>query len=237
MGSTRLLGKILLPLEGKPLLLRVVDRVLKAESVDEIIVATTTKERDEKIVELIKNYNPKVSAYRGSEEDVLDRYYQAVKEKNPDLVVRVTSDNPFIDPDIINKTVQEFKDDPSLEYASNNIGEHTYPRGLDTEAIKFTTLKKLWETTTESVDREHVTIHVKRFPNNFKWKTIKADKDYSKYRLTVDEESDYKLTQELYKILEKEKPDFRMQDVIKVLENNPDLFTINSHVEQKNKKY
>lgn len=233
-GSTRLPNKILLPLSGKPMLLRVIDRVLESKHINNIVVATTTEPNDEKIVKLLKSYNPKVTVTRGSEKDVLDRYYQAAKESNADIIVRVTSDNPLIDPDIIDKVIEEFLSDSSLNFVSNNIKKHTYPRGLDVEVISFKTLEKLWRTTTESIDREHVTIHIKRFPDKFKWKSVENNEDLSSFRWTVDEKEDYELMKSLY---EKLKPGFRMKDVLQILKENPILLTINKNVEHKNPKY
>jgi spore coat polysaccharide biosynthesis protein SpsF len=237
MGSTRLPNKVLKPLCGKALLLRVVDRVLAAKYINNIVVATTTNPKDEAIVKLLHNYHPNVSVSRGSEEDVLDRYYKAAKAADADLVVRVTSDNPMIDPDVIDTVIKEFLEDPKLEYASNNIGKHTYPRGLDAEVITFATLEKLWRTTTEPIDREHVTIRIKRFPNEFKWKSIVNDKDLSFYRWTVDEDSDFKLATIIYERLHKKNPNFRMKDVLELFKNDPHLIKINAHVEQKNKQF
>ncbi len=160
-GSTRLPNKVLLPIAGKPMLLRVLDRVLESQRIEEIVVATTTHPNDEQIVALVQSYNPKVTVFRGSEEDVLDRYYEAAKKSGMDVVVRITSDCPLADPDVINKVIEEFIADPSLDFASTSIKKHTYPRGTEVEAISFSALKKLWETTTEPIDREHVTIHIK----------------------------------------------------------------------------
>jgi spore coat polysaccharide biosynthesis protein SpsF len=235
-GSTRLPNKILKPLEGKLLLLRVIDRVLESKHISEVVVATTTNPNDEKIVETLKDYNSRVKVTRGSEEDVLDRYYQAAKEVRADIIVRITSDNPLIDPDVIDKTIQAVLDDETLQYASNNIGDHTYPRGLDVEVVTFPTLKYVWTTATEQIDREHVTIHIKRFPNQFKWKTITNKTDLSFHRWTVDEENDFELVSKICKRL-KNKPHFRMSDVLKLFEEDPELIKINEEVEQQNKKF
>ncbi|MDP2641219.1 MAG: glycosyltransferase family protein [Candidatus Yanofskybacteria bacterium] len=236
-GSTRLPNKVLLPIYGKPMILRVIDRTLESKLVDEIIVATTTNPNDTKIVELVQSYNPKVKVFRGSEEDVLDRYYQAAKELNIDILVRVTGDCPLLDPDVIDSVITKYLADPSLDFVSTVIGKHTYPRGVDIEAISFSVLKQLWETTTETVDREHVTIHIKRFPENFVWASVESDKDYSSFRWTVDEQADYELVNILYQRLFPQNPHFRMKDVVNLYKEDPALRTINQHVEQKNSKY
>ncbi|MDD5547610.1 MAG: glycosyltransferase family protein [Candidatus Pacebacteria bacterium] len=236
-GSTRLSNKIFLPLQGKPVLLRVIERVFQSKYISGVVVATTVNPNDEKIVELLKNYDSRVSVYRGSEEDVLDRYYQAAKGVGADIVVRITSDNPCVDPDVIDKIIGEVLADPELEYASNNIGEHTYPRGLDTEVIRFKTLEKLWKTTTEKIDREHVTIHLKRFPDNFKWKTVLNDIDLSSYRLTVDVDKDYELVKTIYDRLYPVNPKFRLEDIMDLFKKEPELIKINQDIEQQNAKY
>ncbi len=236
-GSTRLPNKVFLQLQGKAILLRVIDRVLESKRINQIVVATTVKPNDEKIVDLVKNYNPKVSVTRGSEEDVLDRYYQAAKGVSADIVVRVTSDNPCLDPEVMDQAIELFLSDPKMDYVSNNIGEHTYPRGLDIEVIRFSTLESLWKTTTEPIDREHVTIHLKRFPDHYVWKTLKNSEDLSVYRFTVDEDVDYKLVEQVYNELFPQNPNFRLKDIIALMRNRPELAKINQQVEQQNKKY
>ncbi|MDO8470745.1 MAG: glycosyltransferase family protein [bacterium] len=236
-GSTRLPNKVLLDIAGKPMLLRVVDRVLESKLVEEIVLATTTNPNDDKIVNLVQSYNPRVKVFRGSEEDVLDRYYQAAKESHMDVVVRVTADCPLADPDVIDKVIGEFVADPSLDFVSTSITTHTYPRGTEVEAISFPVLKKLWETTTELIDREHVTIHIKRFPENFAWKSMEQSEDHSSLRWTVDEQADYELVNILYERLLPDNPHFRMNDVLKLYEQDPSLLRINQSAEQKNPKY
>src|SRR3989344_785166 len=236
-GSTRLPNKVLLDIAGKPMLLRVLDRVLESKLIEEIVLATTTNPNDDKIVDLAQSYNPKVKVFRGSEEDVLDRYYQAAKESHMDVVVRITADCPLTDPDVINRVIEEFLADPSLDFASTSITTHTYPRGTEVEAISFPVLKKLWETTTESIDREHVTIHIKRFPENFKWKSVEQEQDNSSLRWTVDEQADYELVNILYRKLLPRNPHFRMKDVLRLYEEDPSLLLVNQSIEQKNPKY
>lgn len=235
-GSTRLPNKVLLPLEGKALLLRVVDRVLKSKYIDAVVVATTTNPNDQKIVDLVKDYKPDVFVSRGSEEDVLDRYYRAAKEFGADIVVRITSDNPMIDPDLIDRAVKEFLAQPALDYASNNIGVRTFPRGTDVEVVRFSTLERVWQTAKEPIDREHVTIHIKRFPEKFKTHSVQNKVDLSFHRWTVDEQADYELAKTIYSRLYPRKPNFRMSDILKLFDEDPDLIKINQHVEQQNKK-
>jgi spore coat polysaccharide biosynthesis protein SpsF len=238
MGSTRLPGKVLLDIEGKPMLHRDLDRNLEAKTVDEVVIATTVKPADDAIIESVSAYNhPRVSTYRGSEDDVLDRYYQAAKQAKADIVVRITSDCPLVDPDIIDQVIQLLLDDPSLDYAANVLGDLTYPRGLDVQACTFATMEKMWSVATEAEDREHVTLYLRKHPEEFKTAKIQSDVDLSTYRWTVDEEDDLRLVREIYKRLLSVNPHFRMKDVLALFEKEPELFNINHHVHQKLAQY
>lgn len=237
MGSSRLPGKVLLDIEGKPMLLRDLERNLQAKTVDEVVVATTMKPSDDQIIVAVEGYDPRVSTYRGSEDDVLDRYYQAAKQSKADIVVRITSDCPLVDPEIIDQVIQLLLDDPSLDYAANVLGELTYPRGLDVQACTFAAMEKMWNVTTEAEDREHVTLYIRKHPEQFKTAKIQSGVDLSKHRWTVDEADDYKLVKEIYKRLYPTNPNFRMRDILAVFEKEPELFDINHHVEQKLSQY
>jgi len=233
MGSTRLPGKIMLDLVGKPVLLRVVDRVLESKKIDQIVVATTTNPNDQKVVNLIENYHPKVFVYRGSEEDVLDRYYQAAKYYKADSIVRITSDCPLIDPEIIDKVINTFLEEKDIDYASNVLGKRTYPRGLDVEVVSFEALKKTWQEAHEPDYREHVTLYIGKNPNLFKSKNITNTSDYSYYRWTIDERNDYNLIKIIYQELYPKNPNFKMEEVINLFKKRPELIKINQDVKQK----
>lgn len=237
MGSSRLPGKVLLDIEGKPMLHRDLDRNLAAKTVDQVVVATTVKPADDQIVASVEGYDPRVSTYRGSEDDVLDRYYQAAKQAKADIVVRITSDCPLVDPDIIDEVVQLLLDDPSLDYAANVLGDLTYPRGLDVQACTFAAMEKMWNVATEAEDREHVTLYLRKHPEEFKTAQVQSPVNLSEHRWTVDEEDDLKLVREIYKRLLSTKPDFRMQDIVQLFEQEPALFNINHHVQQKLSQY
>lgn len=237
MGSTRLPGKVLLDIEGKPMLHRDLDRNLEAKTVDKVVIATTVKPADDQIVAAVEGYDPRVSTSRGSEDDVLDRYYQAAKEAKADIVVRITSDCPLVDPEIIDQVVQLLLDDPSLDYAANVLGDLTYPRGLDVQACTFEAMEKMWNVTTEAEDREHVTLYIRKHPEQFKTAKIQNDVNLSQHRWTVDEEDDLRLAREIYKRLLPVNPHFRMKDILAVFEKEPALFDINHHVHQKLAQY
>lgn len=233
MGSSRLPGKVLFDLGGKPVLLHIVDRLLRSKKIDHIIVATTTKRRDDAIVRLVEGYHPKVTFFRGSEEDVLGRFYYAVKDYKPKGIVRITADCPFIDPEIVDRVIGEFLRFKA-DYSSNTLGRRTYPRGLDVEILSFELLEELWRETFWPPDREHVTLFVTRSPTLFNCRGVFNNKDYSSYRLTLDEANDYKLIKIIHEKLFKKNRDFAMNDIINLFNKFPNLKEINQNVEQKN---
>ncbi len=230
VGSTRLPRKVLLKLAGKEVLIHTVERVLKSKRVDEVVVATTTNPDDDEIEQLIKGYgNSKVKVSRGSEDDVLDRYYQAAKQSGADIIVRVTSDCPLIDPQIIDKAIARLVDG-GYDYVSNVMGMRTFPRGLDTEVFTYKALENMAKNCSLPREREHVTTHIRENPDDYKVFTIRNDQDLSGLRWTVDEPDDFKLMEEIFSSL---KPGFKTEDVLKLLEKRPSLKDINAHVEQK----
>lgn len=193
-GSTRLPGKVLMEINQIPLLKIHLDRLKKSKNVDKIIVATTDCEEDNIIEKLSTEWGYEV--YRGSENDVLDRFYQAVKDINPLWVVRVTSDCPLIDPLLVDKVI-EVTQANNKDYGSNVIDE-TFPDGQDVEVFKFTALETAWKSAIKESEREHVTPYI-RNNSNIKGENIfsaisyKNNIDYSNIRITVDEPRDFEL--------------------------------------------
>lgn len=233
MGSTRLPGKVLLDLEGQPVLVRVIERVLKSKKIDNIIIATTEKKEDDVIVELVNQYNnPKVTIFRGSELDVRSRYFQAAKENAVDVIVRITSDCPVIDPNILDEIIDRFLAS-GADYASNILNPRTYPRGLDVEVFSFDVLKNTHDTIDDADDREHVTLYIRRQPHLFKTESVMHEKDYSHHRWTLDEKDDYEFLKVIYKNMYHKNKDFGMEEVITFLEQKPEIANINKHIEQK----
>ncbi|MFA6549594.1 MAG: glycosyltransferase family protein [Candidatus Margulisiibacteriota bacterium] len=230
MGSTRLPGKVMLPIEKKPVLQHIVDRLKECQYADEIIIATSNNERDDVIVDLA-NANS-IKYYRGSEDDVLSRYYYAAKENNLDIVVRVTSDCPFVDPAIIDNMIQEFKGSKGCDYLSNCL-LRTFPRGLDVEIFGFDALTKNHREARMNYEKEHVTPHFYRHPEKYVLKNFSNPVDYSKYRLTLDTDEDYSLVKEIYALIYPLNSKFRLQEIIDVLERNRGLSLINAHIKQK----
>lgn len=227
-GSTRLPGKVLLPLLGAPMLTRVVRRVSRASRVDATIVATTTASSDDAIVELAKREGWPVE--RGSETDLLDRYVQAARAHAATTVVRITSDCPLIDPDLIDEVVAALHDDGS-DYASNSLDPRTYPRGLDVEAMSMAALEAAWRQDHDPRSREHATPYIYRHPERFRLRRVASPVDLSAHRWTVDTPEDYELIRRIYERLGRD--DFSWRDALTVIEGQPAWSELNRNVAQK----
>ena len=234
MGSTRLSGKVMKTLCGKTVLNHVIERVKQSTLLDEIIIATTSHDRDDVIEEeAIKNG---VKVFRGSEDDVLSRYYFAAKESDLDVVVRMTSDCPLIDPTIIDEIIYFFQnnDYDIVSNAGSNPSNRTYPRGLDVEIFHFRELENAFKNAAEKYQREHVTPFLYEGSRNIFY--YKHDIDYSIYRWTLDTDEDYKLISEIYKHLYKGQHDFNLKEILELFDKIPELYDINAHIEQKSLK-
>lgn len=229
MGSTRLPGKILMKVMDKPLLEYQIERVQRSKRIDEIVVATTTDQKDDEIVAWCNKMN--VTSYRGSEDDVLSRYYEAATKNKADLIVRITSDCPLIDPDVIDQTISLILQN-DYDYVSN-ILERTYPRGMDVEVFWYTTLEKTHVSTRSQAEREHVTPFIYRNPSLFKLGGVTYPHDLSKYRWTVDTVEDFNLIENILTHLYTRKKEFTLEDVLRLLEQHPEWNQINAHIEQK----
>lgn len=232
-GSTRLPEKVLKKIKNKTILEHDIDRVLKAKSVDELVIATTEKEEDNVIVDIAKNCS--VGHYRGSEDNVLSRYYFAAKKYNAEIVIRITSDCPLIDPQIIDDMVNEFlklRKNENLDYLSNKV-KMTFPRGLDVEVFTFDALEKTFLEATQKFEKEHVTPYIYLNPNKFKIKNYENDTNYSMFRWTLDTEEDFLLIKTIYDHLYNENKMFLFKDVLKYVQENPKISKLNDHVRQK----
>lgn len=198
-GSTRFPNKILKKILDKPALIRVLERVKKIKILDEIVVATTPLKKDDTIVKIVRGYDKSIKIFRGSEMDVLDRYYQATLKFNLNIIIRITSDCPLIDPQISDLVVRKFLDD-KYDYCSNCLFR-TFPLGLDTEVFSFRTLGRAWQDTTSNHDREHVTPYIRRHPDKFRIFNLKNSKNLSYLRWTLDYPEDLKFISQVYQEL------------------------------------
>jgi spore coat polysaccharide biosynthesis protein SpsF len=201
-GSTRLPNKVLLKIEDKTLLQIHIDRIKQAKQVDDIIIATTTENADDVIASLANSLG--VKYHRGSENDVLDRFYQTVKAIQPDFIVRLTSDCPLIDPKLLDEVIAKAKEE-DLDYYVNII-EEGYPDGQDIEVVKFSALEKAWRDATLKSDREHVTPYIRNNSSYkggtlFKSNNHGLDDNYNHVRLTVDEPQDLEVIRQIVKDL------------------------------------
>ncbi len=227
MGSTRLPGKVLADIGGQPMLWRVLERTRAAREIHEIIVATSTQPADDEIAAFCSAH--RCPCFRGSEMDVLDRYYQAALEYGADAIVRITSDCPLIDPEIIDQTVCAFlKQQP--DYASNAL-ELTYPLGLDTEVIARSALDRAWRVAAATYQRVHVTPYIYENPGDFNILSVTGEIDYGGYRWTVDTPEDLEFVRAVYAHMKGDL--FTWRDVIALLEQNPELVEINRAIVQK----
>ncbi len=233
MGSTRLQGKILKEISHKPMLWHIVDRLSHSKIIDEIIVATTNLPEDDLVQEFCERNN--ILFYRGSSEDVLSRYYEAANKFKTDIVIRITSDCPVIDPLIVDNMLEYFFTEnqlSALDYLSNVL-PRTFPRGLDTEIISFNSLARSYNEATLQLEREHVTPYIYNHPEKFSIKYFVNEKNYSFHRWTVDTEKDFRLIEEIYKELYGKKELFLFEDILKLFDARPELIGINQDVEQK----
>ena len=229
MGSTRLPGKALLDIAGMSMLARVVDRVRRARTIDRVIVATTTKTQDDPLAQHARELS--VDVFRGDEEDVLDRYYQAATREKLDVIVRITSDCPLLDPALADDVVRLLLDPASpADYSANTL-RRTFPRGLDVEAVPFATLERVWHEATSAHERAHVFPYVYEHPETFRMTGIAGTIDRSGMRWTVDTEEDLLFVREVYRALGTR--EFTWQDVLTVLDAKPELLQINAFVRQK----
>ena len=222
-SSTRWPGKVLKPLLGIPMILRQLERVNRSEKIDRIVVATSTDTSDDQVALCAQS---SVDVFRGSLDDVLDRFHGAATQFSPETIVRLTADCPLVDPAVIDAVIQFFLDG-RFDYASNAI-QPTFPDGLDVEVFRLSCLNDAWREAALPSEREHVTPFIHRHPERYRIGHFKGDRDLSALRWTVDEELDFQLVSEVYAALYPVKPDFGMADILQLLEERPRLKTLNT---------
>jgi len=230
MTSTRLPGKVMEIVCDKPILEHLINRLKTIRSADQIVIATTVNETDNQIVSLCKKLD--TLYYRGSEEDVLGRYYEAAVEYGGDVIIRITSDCPVIDPDVVSYLIDFYmRNLKKYDYVTNTL-KRTYPRGMDAEIVSFKALKEAHFNAYDPSDREHVTPFIRNRPTQYRLHNIKYSSDLSRYRLTVDTSEDMELIRRIFESLYVENPEFKMKDILTVLEVNSEWPSVNSHVEE-----
>jgi len=229
IGSTRLPGKVLLKIVGRPILWHMVERLKHTKLIDEIIVAMPDTKENDILEDFCKSNN--IKYFRGPEEDVLSRYYLAAKKYKYDIVLRLTADCPLIDPEIVDLIVKKHLSS-GADYASN-IQIRTYPKGMDVEVLNFQALEKAYNEAEDSADREHVTLYIRKHPSIFKQAKTVNNKNLSSMRWTVDEEKDLDFVRKIYDKLYQEGKIFSMQKVLKLLKEKPQLSEINRKIKRK----
>lgn len=228
MGSSRLPGKVLKDIVGKPMLLHQIERVQHSTRIDKLIVATSDQEVDNPLEQLCRING--LECFRGSLDDVLDRFYQAAKREKPDHVVRLTGDCPLADPEVIDRLVA-FYQNGDYEYAGNTI-EPTFPHGLDAEIFSFAALEVAWKEATLPSHREHVTLFIKNNGERFRLGSFTDCEDRSHLRWTVDEPADFEFVTRVFEMLYTSKPQFTSEDVYDIIEAEPELCNINANIDR-----
>ncbi len=229
MGSSRLPGKVLSDVGGRPMLQRVVERLEGAQRLDAVVVATTREEADRPLVEFC--YNQGWPVFAGSEHDVLDRYLQTAYRYGADVVVRVTADCPLIDPSVVDAVVDRLLGDATLDYVCNFFPERTFPRGLDVEALRRSTLAQVASVATDPRYREHVTLYVYEHSANFQLGSVAASENAGGWRWTVDFPEDLEFVRSVYRHFGT-KP-FTWTACLRECLRHPDWGAVNQHLQQK----
>lgn len=229
MTSTRLPGKVLLPLAGEPMLSRLVERLRRVQRADGIVVATTTNTTDDPIAALCAQLD--VPCHRGSEHDVLSRYADAARLHGADVVVRITSDCPLIDPALIDQVIAAYAEGDS-DYVSNMLPP-TWPYGMAVEVFSAAVLAQAHAEATQATEREHVTPFLYWHPERYRLRNVASPVDLSHHRWTVDTPEDYELVSRLFDHLMLTHPNFTQANVLQLLEAHPDWIAINQHIQQK----
>lgn len=218
--SRRFPRKVLAQICGKPLLWHVIERTKRIKH-DEIVVLTTTRKIDDKIINIAKKCG--ISSFRGSKDDVLDRFYRAALHFKAGVIIRVTADCPLIDPSIGNRIIKKFLRG-NFDYVATD--EKTFPKGTDIECFSFDSLKRAWNEAKLKSEREHVTPYIWKNPQKFVIHTL-TNKRKEPYRLVVDYKDDLILIRKIYAKLYKHNKIFLISDVIRILKKQPDLIKIN----------
>lgn len=237
MGSSRFPGKIMKLIDKKPMLHYVLKQVKNSKKADTVILATGIASDDDVIENFCNEHNHLV--FRGSKDDLLDRYYQCAKKFSLDIIVRITSDCPLIDPLLIDKMIDYFSKN-TLDYFSNNFEKINncwqnstcnYPQGMTVEICNFTTLEKAWKLATKPSEREHVFPYVQFHPELFQLDCIVNEQDLSHIRCTVDHPEDLIFVRKIYDLIPENMGFVTINDIKTIIEKNPDLVKINNFID------
>jgi spore coat polysaccharide biosynthesis protein SpsF len=229
--STRLPGKIVAPILGRPMLELLIERLRRARHLDQVIVATTSNGTDDVVESLCERVQ--AGCFRGSEDDVLDRVLRTARAYAVDLIVEITGDCPLIDPNVVDRLI-EMHQEGGVDYVANVL-KRTYPRGLDTQVFRTTVLEEVAHLTQDPVDHEHVSLYIYEHPERFRLQNLESNlpERYWNLRLTVDTPQDFALIKAIYEELYPKDPAFGLGDVLALLDRRPDLAALNQDIRQK----
>ncbi len=232
LRSTRLPGKVLKPILGKPMLELMVERLKRARTIDQVVVATTDQSSDDGIVELAQRL--KVGVFRGNEDDVLGRVLGAARAYEADVIVETTGDCPLHDPAIIDKVVADFRLG-GADFVSNVL-KYTTPRGTDVRVFTTNALDEINRVSNDPADHEHVSLYFWEHPEKYTLRDVLTNfpPEVASLRLTVDTVEDFELVRQVYEELYPVKPEFTISDILDLFKRRPDLPLINQEIQQKN---
>lgn len=229
-GSSRLPGKVLMKLEGKTVLEHILSRLSAVQEKSQLVVATTRSDRDDEIAALAHSRG--ILCVRGSEHDVLARYYQAAQEIGADVVVRCNADCPLIDPSVLDQVISRFFQEPGrFDYVSN-ILTPSFPTGMHCEVFTFDALQHAFSHAVDLLEREHVTPYIYRRPDVFRLHNVSLGHDLSFHRWTLDYQEDFELISRVYRELYISDNLFGMTAILELLQRNPHWSKINSHIQK-----
>lgn len=228
MSSRRLTGKVLRPVAGAPMLQRQIERIARSSLIGELVLATSTEPSDDPLARLAADLG--VHCFRGSLDDVLDRFWQAALPFSSEYIVRLTGDCPLADPDVIDRVVQEAFNS-GADYTSNTL-EPTWPDGLDVEVVRRDALGQAWQEAQSPVEREHVMPFITRRPKRFSLRSVTRAPALAHLRWTVDEPADYQFVAQVYDALYDANPIFGTDDILHLLEQQPGLASLNQQFER-----
>jgi spore coat polysaccharide biosynthesis protein SpsF len=226
VGSTRLPNKVFAEIEGKPLLWHVVNRLKKSKYLDSIIIATSTNAKDEIIENWARENN--ILCFRGSEDNVLKRYYDTAKKCSVDVIVRITADDPFKDYEVMDQVIKKFLSE-NVDFACNN-NPPTFPEGLDIEVFSMNAITKAYNNAKSTYEKEHVTQYFYKNPDGFNITTVLHTEDLSYLRWTIDEDKDLEMARKVYEKLFTEKQVFLMDDILELINKHTEIPRINDTV-------
>jgi len=221
-NSSRLPGKVMLKLSNTPIIVHIIDRIKKSTLIEQIILATSVNHNDQKLLD-IANDN-QITGFKGSELDVLDRFYNSAKEYGADPIIRITADCPLVDPILIDRMIKFFEKN-NFDYISNTL-KPTFPDGLDVEIFSFQTLETIMKKSNLKSEREHVTTYLKTHLDEFQTYNFENDKNLSHHRWTIDQKEDLEFMKKIY-ALSNSKLILNMQEILDIISDNPELMEIN----------